>query len=170
VDAIVSSTYSRTLDTAKAISEATHLPIEESELFVERRRPSDTIGLNYKTDPQLKIIMQEVFDGYAVETHRHSDEENLIDLRARANAALDFLAAHPQEKLCVVTHGIFLRALFCAAVHGNEFTGRDFQAFMRSAETDNTGVSHFVFQDDSFSVTPKNQWVIKNWNDSAHLG
>jgi 2,3-bisphosphoglycerate-dependent phosphoglycerate mutase len=170
VDAIVSSPYIRTVDTAKAISEAIQLPIQENELFVERRRPSETIGLNYKTNAEHKTIMQEVFDGYAKETHRYSDEENFTDLRIRANAALDFLASYPKDRICVVTHGIFLRVLLCAAIHGEEFTGKEFQAFMRSAETDNTGVSHFMLEDDNFSSIPKQQWIIKNWNDSTHLG
>ena len=119
---------------------------------------------------ETKQIMGEIFDGYLTETYKHSDEENFSQLRARANAAWEFLANHPKENICVVTHGLFLRILFCAAVHGPNFSGRDLQDFFRSAETDNTGVSHFILQDDIFSKVPRKKWILKNWNDSAHLG
>jgi 2,3-bisphosphoglycerate-dependent phosphoglycerate mutase len=170
VDAIVSSPYPRTMDTAKAISQEVDLLIEENDLFVERRRPSELLGRSYLHDEESKNIMYEIFDGYASENHRHSDEEAFTDLRTRANAALNFLAAHPAERICVVTHGLFLRMLFCAALNGPNFSGIDLQNAMRTAETDNTGVSHLYLHEDHFSSVPTKHWVIKNWNDSAHLG
>jgi broad specificity phosphatase PhoE len=170
VDALISSPYPRTLDTAEAISKEINISIEENQLFVERRRPSELLGRSYLTDSESKRIMREIFDGYSSEGHRHSDEEAFMDLRARANAALDFLIKHPAERICVVTHSLFLRILFCAALNGPNFSGVDLQNAMRTAETDNTGVSHFFTHEDHFSLVPTQHWVIENWNDSAHLG
>ena len=169
IDALISSPFPRTLDTASAISRELNLPIEQNELFVERKRPIEAIGGNWKEDG-IKKIQRDIFDGYALEMHRYSDEENFEDLRTRANAAWEFLVAHPKDKICVVTHGIFLRVLLCAAVQGSEFSGKDLQNFIRSTEPDNTGISYFAFQEDNFSHVPKMQWNVKSWNDLTHLG
>jgi broad specificity phosphatase PhoE len=169
VDALVSSSYLRTLETAEHISTRLGLPVEQSELFVERRRPS--IALNRAiSDPEAKTVMQKIFEGYADENHRHSDEENFEDLRERGNAALDFLIAHPAQRICVVTHGLFLRLLFCAALNGTNFSGRDYQRTFVGLETSNTGVSHFVYKTDPFSLSGAQKWIVVNWNDSSHLG
>ena len=168
IEALISSPFPRTLDTANAISRELHLPVEQNELFVERRRPSIGLGENWKGDT-LKEVEWGIFEGYALENHQHSDEENFQKFRKRANAAWEFLAQHPKDKLCVVTHGVFLRILLCAAIHGPEFSGKDIQNFIASVETNNTGVSHFMLRED-FSRVPKARWVLQNWNDSAHLG
>jgi broad specificity phosphatase PhoE len=168
IDSLISSPYTRTMQTAEEISKATGLVVEESNLFVERRRPSSLEGGTLQ-DPQNKKIDIEIFEGYALEDHRHSDEENLTDLRKRATAALEFLSAHPKDKICVVTHGVFVRILLCAAVMGTDFSGKEMQNFIRSFDTNNTGISHFKLQTDSFATTPKSQWVVMSWNDTNHL-
>ena len=170
VGAIISSSFQRTLDTAAEISKVVDLQVEQSDLFVERRRPSITIGRHRTQDLESRRVMHEVFEGYATETHRHSDEENFSDLRARVNAALSYLEDYPQDRICVVTHGIFLGVLFCAAINGPEFSGRELQNALRAVDTDNTGVSHFILREDHWASVPVMQWQIKNWNDSAHLG
>jgi broad specificity phosphatase PhoE len=170
VDALVSSPYARTLDTAKAIAQEIGLPIEQSDFFTERRRPSGIIGSSWMTNTETRSILHQVFDGYKDETHRHSDEENFSDLRERANAALNFLANHPKDRICVVTHGIFLRVLLAAVLNGPDFSGLDMQNAIRSVEMDNTAVSHLVLREDHHASVPQQRWVIKNWNDSAHLG
>lgn len=168
VDAIISSPYPRTMKTAEAIAERVNLPIEESELFVERRRPSTLAGLPLKGSDALAII-REMTDGYLINGHRHSDEENLDDLRTRANAALGFLLAHPAQRICVVSHGMFLRVLFCAILDP-AFTGRDFRNAIDGISTSNTGVSHIRYQAPWQGLTEEKRWIVASWNDRAHLG
>jgi broad specificity phosphatase PhoE len=174
VATIISSSYIRTVETSRHIAARVGLPIEESELFVERRRPSIAINRSIH-DVEATTIMKKIFDGYAHENHRYEDEENFSDLRERGNAALEFLIAHPSQRICVVTHGIFLRLLFCAALKGKDFSGKDYQHTFRGLATDNTGVSHFIYRDrdggeGGIGMEAEPRWVIVNWNDSSHLG
>ncbi|MBI2410150.1 histidine phosphatase family protein [Candidatus Kaiserbacteria bacterium] len=170
VEALVSSSFPRAMATAEPIHELTGLPVEESDMFVERRRPSFVIGRSIE-DHEVKRAMGEIFEGYVSKGHRHSDEENFDDLRTRAAGALTFLEHHPSSRICVVTHGTFLRVLFCAAMHGKDFTGENLQHAIRALATSNTGVSHFRFGELSIdSPVPVTRWIVVNWNDSAHLG
>lgn len=169
IDTLIASHYPRAHATAEAISSLMNIPIEESELFVERKVPSSTIGKSFK-DPEIREILVNLYEGYAEETHRHSDEENFIDLKTRACAALEFLENHPGSRICVVTHGLFLRVLFCAAIFGKNFTGTELQAALQGLETDNTGVSYFRFDVSRWAKEEREAWKVVSWNDLAHLG
>jgi broad specificity phosphatase PhoE len=170
VEALISSPYIRTVHTAEEISRETALEIEESQLFTERRRPSEVKGRRM-SDPDIQQMENEIFEGYDQEVHRYSDEENFIDLRNRANAALKFLANHEKDRICVVSHGIFLRVLLCAVIHGPKFSGTEMKNMMRNAQTENTGISHFILfsHENKFSSIPLTRWILENWNDSNHL-
>jgi len=170
VEALVASPYHRTQHTAERISEKIGLPIEICDLFTERRNPSARLGRTL--DAEIKGMMHEVFVGYTEKGHRFSDEENFEDLRARANRALAFLTNYPKDKVCVVTHGVFLRILLCAAVNGPEFTGRDMQNFMKTYETGNTGIFWFQQRVNHWTTSDEDPmaWYVMSWNDLAHLG
>lgn len=167
VDALISTTYPRARATAEAISTQCSLPVEENDLFVERRRPSAVKGLNGQS-PEVKKIMHEVFDGYVIPGHRHSDEENYEDLKERANRCFTFLENHPAPRICVVTHGLFMRILFAAALN-KDFTGRDLQAAIDGLETSNTGITYMQYAP-RYGNDPALYWRVISWNDSAHLG
>jgi broad specificity phosphatase PhoE len=168
VEALIVSPYERTRDTARYAAEKLGLIAEESALFTEYRGPSGRIG-QHRDTPGVKDLSTEIFDGYLIPGHRHSDEENFDDLKERSLAGLAFLVAHPQSKVAVVTHGLFMRILFCAALFGEDFTGREMRNCMRALEMNNTGISHFVYKDDPFEQD-KPRWYVRNWNDSSHLG
>lgn len=168
VDTLISSPYLRARQTAEIISEACHLSIEESDLYIERRRPSSVHGLPH-SNPESRTIMKAIFDGYTLEGHRHSDEENIDDLKERARTALSFLAKHPSDKICVVTHGLFLRVLF-ASVLDSDFSGSHLQNALKGLETSNTGISHFVLKEHFDEFGGETGWVVNQWNDSEHLG
>ncbi len=161
LDALIASPYTRARQTADAIAHTLGLPIEESDLFVECRRPSIQSGKAH-ADAGMIELSSELIESYSIPDYRHSDEENFEDIRERAVAAVEFLKQHPAERIGIATHGIFLRALFCAFVAGPEFTGIDFQRAYRSMGTDNTGISYIK--------TYPHGWLVVSWNDSTHLG
>lgn len=168
VDTLISSPYLRARQTAEIIGEACHLEIEESDLYIERKRPTDVHGLPH-AHPESRAIMKGIFDSYTTDGHRHSDEENLDDLKERARTALSFLASHSGEKICVVTHGLFLRVLF-ASVLDSDFSGSHLQNALKRLETSNTGISHFVLKEHFDEFGGETGWVVNQWNDSEHLG
>lgn len=169
VEALIASPYPRAHATAEAIALETGLAIEASELFVERKAPSVTLGKSFK-DPEARSILTSLFEGYKDETHRHSDEENFDDLKARAGSALKFLEDHDSNRICVVSHGLFLRILFCSAVFGENFSGATLQASLQGLETENTGIFYFRFSTSRWETEEKKTWKIVSWNDLAHLG
>jgi 2,3-bisphosphoglycerate-dependent phosphoglycerate mutase len=166
IDALIASPFPRAVQTAEAIAATCGMIIQENELFGERRRPSAVVG-KARDDADIRSIMHDVFIGYASGDHRHSDEENFNDLKARAESALEFLEQYESERICVVTHGLFMRVLAIAALK-SDFDGKDLQAALTGFRTSNTGISHFVLVDDSDHGGAR--WQIEQWNDSAHLG
>ena len=169
VDALVSSDFPRALDTAGAIAERTGLAITESNLFVETRPPS-VIDVKHKDDEEVRQALEEEHAGHDTPGYRHSDEENFEEMKARAFAALKFLEEHSAERICVVTHGFFLRMLLSAIVMGEEASGKDFRYTLEAFATSNTGVTHAVYTDRHPRRKGGPSWVVVTWNDSAHLG
>jgi broad specificity phosphatase PhoE len=172
VEAVVSSPFPRALHTAHAIGKTIELPVEESELFVERGRPSMLQGHTYE-EPAMVEMSKQIFDGYLSEGYRHSDEENLDDLRARASAALAFLENHPKDRICVVTHLVFLKTLFAAMWTEKELPGIDLQRALTGLFVANTAVSYARFSSPpeyhGSNGVPMHAWRFISWNDSTHL-
>ncbi len=160
IEALVSSTYPRALDTASAIAEATGLMVEPSELFVETGEASVLRG-KPKDHPE-RIAALAAMDAQNHPDYRHSDEENFRELSERAQAALDFLRNHEAASLCVVTHGAFLRVLMGSVLFRDDFLRSQFVQMLRHFKTENTGVSHI-------SHTNDRGWQLITLNDDAHL-
>lgn len=167
---IICSTLPRALETAETIATWTRLPIEKNALFDQRRRPSCLIGESH-LDSKAISVMREIFEGYTIPGHRHSDEENLDDLRRRAAQALSFLETHPDDILCVITHGMFLRTLFVHILTGGVFSGVDLQHAVEHLEPGNTGITQLRFESVANPISGKKNelWKIVSWNDSTHL-
>lgn len=168
VDLIISSTYERARETAYIISSVIEKPIEYSDLFVERRRPSEEIGT--PKDGPLFSKNREIM---RVNRHnpgwRHSDEENFEDSKKRGLAALNFILSLPHENVLVVTHGLFLRMLVSCMIFGEEMTSHEYFKIMVSLETRNTGIT-MCENKPIVSYIRDNPWHIVAWNDHAHLG
>lgn len=160
VDALIASPFPRARDTAQAIGERIGKEPEQNELFSEWLPPSETIGL-HRSHPQMKTIFESIFASFDPH-YRHSDEETFADLVTRAEAALRALEAHVAERLCVVTHGGFLRILAGTFVFGPDFTKKQFFDMREHMRTMNTGITYAHFDG---SV-----WRLITWNDQSHLG
>jgi len=163
VEALVASPYPRTLATAEAISKRVGLPIEPNQLFIEWERQSMRLGRSW-LEPEIQQLNADLFKGYETsDDFVHSDEEPFTKLRARGFAALEFLEDHPAGRICVVSHGIFMRVLFGLTIFGDAFTAVHFMRMFERLDANNTGVTVLRFDD-------KHGWTGETWNDSAHLG
>jgi len=162
VTALISSPYSRTIATAQPASGLLQLPIAESDLFVEWRRPSVMVGQSWRSQ-EFKALQDSVIEGYAQDDgFRHSDEENFTDFKKRAEQALEFLVSHPSERIAVISHGIFIRALLGVMLFGGSFSGIQFQRLFYHTRVNNTGITYCRYEEGI--------WRLISWNDSAHLG
>ena len=161
VDVIIASPYLRTKETARIINEIARKPLEYSELFVEKRSPTEhwgkmvynqgeTASSNHFTDPDWK----------------HSDEDNFTEIKTRAIAALEYLLARPEENILVVSHGWFLRVLIAVQLFGEHLTIQEYQLMWRFLSTRNTGLTLVEYDPNNLSQG----WRLITWNDHAHLG
>ncbi|HWP60989.1 MAG TPA: histidine phosphatase family protein [Candidatus Paceibacterota bacterium] len=165
VDLIVSSGYPRADKTAAYIAEAVPRPLIQSDLFVERRQPSSTIGILHD-DPRYEAYLDAFWDRFTDPTCRHEDAENFDDLKLRALQALQFLIDRPEKNILVVGHGLFSRILAAAATYGEEMSARECLGLLYALYTENTGISLLKYIPDR----GRPPWRIMLWNDDAHLG
>jgi broad specificity phosphatase PhoE len=165
IEKIIASTLLRARQTAEHISKATEIPVETSELLIERRFPSGYLGLTQE-HPLIKEIIQLLEVRFGDDDANHSDEETFEELRARAIGALQYLQERPEQTILVVTHGIFLRILVAVATFGPDVTRKETGKFVHAFKTKNTGISLLEFDEEKYPHAP---WVIRTWNDHAHL-
>ena len=100
IDVFVSSDLKRSIDTCKIIAQLHHLPVVQTPLLRER----DWGGFTGRFIPDLK------------DEPWPDDIETITDLRARAQAFLDFIKEQYSEKtVLAVGHGIINKAI--QAVH-----------------------------------------------------
>lgn len=167
IDHIVASPYTRTTQTAAIIHTHLHVPVEYSDLFRERKNPSEILGRT-SDDPHAIEITKQLFENYHIPGKRYSDEENFEDLKERADAAVRFLEEHQAQNILVVSHGLFMRIFFARALFGEGLTSREFVKTAYSLSSHNTGIAHFEYDPERVGWDNKG-WLLKRWNDHAHL-
>lgn len=159
-DVIIASPLVRAKKTAEAISRRTGKQVDVSDLFVEYRYPLGVIGMKKDEAPSYVDMISGV-------EQRFSGGEVFDDLKLRAMQALGFLESRNEESLVVVSHAMFVYTLLTAMVFGESMTCRDLVKCFNAFRLSNTGITHFVFNDEK----PKEkQWRVLTWNDDAHLG
>ncbi len=142
VDLIISSNMIRAVETANIITQKVFKPLEVSELFVERKRPTEVLGKS-KDDPEAIRIGNITWDNFHVPDFRHSDEENIL----------------------VVTHGFFMRVIMAYVLFRDNLTAYECQQCIRIFHIDNIGITTLCHDK---SKDPS--WWLEVWNDHAHLG
>lgn len=165
VDVIVSSTIPRAMETAEIINSKISKPIEYSNFFVERRRPSEQTGIT-RSDSKYLAIDETILENFSKTGYRYSDEENFEDLKKRADEAFEYLENRPEENILVLTHGFFMRIVLARAIFGKSLSAYEAEKFFKTMHMANTGLSIFGY-DENNQGTPWHVWV---WSDHAHLG
>lgn len=164
IDAVVASTMQRTRETAEIINKRLEKQIDYSDLFVERGRSKEEIGAR-RDDPKAMEAERMRVGNFKVPGYRYSDEENFDDLKARARKALEHLAGRSEDRILVVSHGIFARIIAAYAIFGEELTALDCERFIERFHMKNTAISVF-----ELNQTPRGPaWSLVTWNDHAHL-
>lgn len=167
VEVLISSTFLRTRQTAEIISEHVGKPVLYSELFIERRAPSSLVGM--KLDDTATDDLHDEWERSIFEPNRKlQDGENFADIKARAIAALQFLAGRSESNIMVVTHGFFLRMMALIALFGDAATPDMVRRLYHVVRTSNTGIT--VFRKGPDRISNDTGWKIWVWNDHAHLG
>ncbi len=140
IKTILSSPFERTKETALILNKYIKVPIKYNKLFAERRNPSEIIGKEY-TDPITKEIIDHIDLGFHEDNYRYSDEENFSDLKSRANKCLSFLSKQSKNRICVVTHGIFLKMLVSYMLYREKLNANDYIKISFFYQADNSGIT-----------------------------
>ncbi|MDP2648425.1 MAG: histidine phosphatase family protein [bacterium] len=170
-DALVASPAVRTQDTAGYISELTGKSIETAPMFTERILPEEFIGRK-KDDPEIQERYNEWEASFFDENLRVGSGENFVDLKTRVAGALKYLTEHKADRIVVVTHGYFLRMLVAYIVFGDALTTEEFKKIIQTFRTANTGLTLAEYDSGQRGAVglPAPQWLVRVWNDHAHLG
>jgi broad specificity phosphatase PhoE len=171
VDILLASTMLRAQQTAGVISKKIGKEIESSDLFTERRDPESFIGRIW-ADPETQRGYEEWKETSFMEGKRVLDGETFGDMKDRARKALSCLESLPKSHILVVTHGFFLRMLLAYLIFGDSLRPDEFRKFIKATRTDNTGITVLTF-----GAVPQHavdlheeRWMIRVYNDHAHLG
>lgn len=172
IEAIISSTYTRAKETAEIISSKIKKPVELSDLFVERKKPSQVEGRPHTDEAAAKLFNEHEESMYTPGL-KVSDGENFEELKTRSLQALELLASRPEKNILVITHAGFLRSLLATVFFGEKLDGKVLRTFFRGVRsTENTGLSVFKYDDNyknSIYGAGNSPWALWIWNDHAHL-
>jgi broad specificity phosphatase PhoE len=164
-DALIASPVLRAKQTAEAIAAKTGKQPDFSELFVERIKPSFIDGKSYED-----VEAMAVFNDWEQSLYGHGpkvqDGETFAEIVARADQALAYLLDRPEDKLVVVTHGMFIRTIVARVLLGEKLTVEAFTRFQRLAAIQNTGVTVLRHQD---AFEEDFAWRLWTYNDHSHF-
>lgn len=157
---IIASPFQRTRETAAILVDTLKLPIEYCDLLVERKNPTEIIGKN-KDDIEVKKITDRIDGSFHEDDFRYSDEENFSDLKLRSRSLLEFIKQRKENRLLMVTHGIFLKMFISYMLYGDKMTERDYALISYESAMDNAGVTICSYTTYWFR---KNKWKLLLWN------
>jgi probable phosphoglycerate mutase len=160
VDVVVASPMKRALQTAQEIAKETGKELIECEFFHEILRPTVIRGKHFD-DPDVLKIRKHLDTHFGSLDNRHSDEENFVDLKKRAQSAIHFLEERPEQNIVAVTHGHFLKMIMFVMMEQEKAHPAHFENFSNFLHPTNTGVS--------ICVQEENKWRLFSWNDHSHL-
>jgi broad specificity phosphatase PhoE len=162
-EAVLVSPFQRTKETAEIINKYLNKKLEFVDLLVERRNPKEIIGKS-TDDPDVKRVVDLIDKSFHEGNLRISDEENFEDLKARANALLEYLSKRPEKSILCVTHGIFLTMVVAVIQYGDKLTASDFARLYFHNQANNAGITVCEYDPRQKKHDTKG-WALIAWND-----
>ena len=159
-DILITSPFKRTLQTSEFISRETGKNFIQSDLFVERKRPTEQLGKS--KDSKENIESERNYLEAFRKGDKYKDGESFGEILKRANDALSFLSSLKEENIIVVTHGMFMRVICACILLKESINPESCFGFMKNLKTTNTGIT--IIQKDD-----KKDWSLITWNDQSHF-
>lgn len=159
-EVIISSRYTRAMQTAKVISDSTGVNVIYSALLNDFRNPTEVIGLSVKSDFSQKITEERL--KHMEDTWHYSDEENVLEFRDRVYRALSMLKKRPEGSIVVVTHDDVIRMALSVLLIGKDAPMRFSWSIAEGIEVENTGITEC-------KIDEKGKASILTVNDHTHL-
>ncbi len=162
---LFSSPYQRTKETAEIIAKELNMEIHFSDLLVERRNPSEIIGKKADSK-EVKQIVDRIDNSFHEDNLRYSDEENFIDLKERARKLLHFIRKQDENRIIMVTHGIFLKMVIACMIYGKKLTASQYNELSYFNPINNAGMTICLCIPHWFTRT---EWKLLTWNNTEPL-
>lgn len=160
--AIISSPYERTRETAEIIAKELNIKkIEYCDLLKERRNPSEIVGHSGK-EKEVREIIDRIDKSYHADDLRISDEENFTDLKIRAKKLLKYITKRKEKRIIMVTHGIFLKMIASYMLYNKKLTASQYNSLSYFNPINNASMAICSYTHHWFK---KNEWKIIVWND-----
>ncbi len=137
---IISSPFQRTKETAAIIAQTLHMSVEYCDLLVERKNPTEIIGHSGKEE-QVQKIVDRIDKSFHDDDLRYSDEENFMDLKARAKKLLAYIGKRKERQIIMVTHGIFLKMVASYLLAGDALTASQYNKLSFLNPMDNAALT-----------------------------
>lgn len=172
IGGFIVSTALRAKETAQIIGEEIGKEPEIERLFTERKPPRELMGKS-RADEKARAIELAWTNSFFQENVRVESGENFSDLRSRAISALKYLEERPEDSILVVTHGFFLHMIAAVILLGESLKAHEFGKVGQSLWVDNTGLTvaeHHAEVLETVHQMKYSGWVLRVWNDHAHLG
>jgi len=160
IEITISSTFNQARQTTEIISKEIGVDVEYSDLFVERKRPSEQLNVE-KNDPASIEAERVIRNNFYKEGFRFSDEENFSDLKNRAKEAIEFLKNRKESDILVVTHGFFMRIVAAYVIFGDKLRGEECERFIQALRMNNCGINVLTIDGE--------EMILKSWNNYLHL-
>ncbi len=160
---IIASPYERTKETAAIIARELNMNVEYCDLLVERKNPTEIVG-HAGSEKDVKQIIDRIDKSFHDDNLRYADEENFVDLKERAKKLLAYIIERPEERMIMVTHGIFLKMVVSYMLIGDKLTASEYNNLSYLNPINNAGMSICSYTTHLFK---KNEWKLLVWNDLA---
>ena len=158
---IIASPYERAKETAGIIARELGMSVEYSDLLVERRNPSAIVG-HAGGESDVKRIVDQMDKSFHDDNFRFADEENFVDLKERAKKLLAYIVSRPEERIIMVTHGIFLKMVVSYMLLREKLTASEYNNLSYLHPINNAGMTICSYTPHLFK---KNEWKLLLWND-----
>ncbi|MEK7133690.1 MAG: histidine phosphatase family protein [Patescibacteria group bacterium] len=173
VDVLISSTAVRAKATAQKIGEEIGKEVEILEMLTERKLPSELLGKS-REDKNNEAMYARWLMSFYEEGSRVGDGDNFLIFKSRVSEALKYFVDRTESSILVVTHGFFLHMAVALVLLGETFTVDEFKRVAVAVWMDNTGLTRFDYRvaEDKKRIdrVPYQGWILRVWNDHAHLG
>lgn len=160
IEIIVSSSYTRTVQTSEIINKYLNKEVVLSDLAIEIIRPKEIAG-KPQDDLEVAEIKKLMNDNFDNPNWHYSDEENFYDLQKRVKEFIKYLEGLKQSHILVISHIHFIRMAVLTCVLGDNLTPKMFLQTMKSMDMETSGLT--ICEKD------EKDWKLITWNDHAHL-
>lgn len=158
---LISSPFQRAQETAQVIAKTLGMKVELCDLLVERKNPTEIIGHSGKEE-SVKNVIDRIDKSYHDDMLRYSDEENFVDLKARAKKLLKYIARRSERQIIMVTHSIFLRMVIAYMLEGDSLSASEYNKLSYLNPIDNAALT-IVTRTTRF--LRKDKWELLVWNN-----